>query len=361
MQNNWPFTMADVVSLLGLPQPPPGRSSYNINCPNCDDRKRHLNINLAKGVFRCPRCEFSGGVLDLYGYYTGTQDRQEIYKAIIERLPASTEFRRETHKQRQKPELSSSPLCRIETRDTAYRALLSQLTLASDHLDNLQRRGLSKHAIDDNLYRTTPRIGYTSLCKQLLAQGISLAGVPGFFRKEGQWTLAIAERGILIPVRDLEGRIQGLQIRLDHVDKRKFRWLSSTDSPEGCGANSWVHIAGPLHGAMILTEGPMKADIIHHLTGYTVLGMTGVSAIQQLTSVLESIKEKGVTTIMTAFDMDMMKNPHVQSAFRRLQETLDRMGFRFGTYLWDPRYKGLDNYALMLSRLHAQQDHEIKI
>ena len=62
------FHMSDIIPLLGLPYPPYGRSAYNISCPCCDDnpRKKHLNINLKKDVFRCPRCGFCGGVFDLY-------------------------------------------------------------------------------------------------------------------------------------------------------------------------------------------------------------------------------------------------------------------------------------------------------
>lgn len=67
------FHMADIIPLIGLPHPPYGRSSYNVPCPCCDDepRAKHLNINLQKDVFRCPRCGFSGGIFDLYAYYTG--------------------------------------------------------------------------------------------------------------------------------------------------------------------------------------------------------------------------------------------------------------------------------------------------
>ena len=53
------FQMNDILPLLPVPQPPMGRSSYNIPCPVCDhaaSRKRHLNINLKRNVFRCPKC-----------------------------------------------------------------------------------------------------------------------------------------------------------------------------------------------------------------------------------------------------------------------------------------------------------------
>ena len=48
--------------------------------------------------------------------------------------------------------------------------------------------------------------------------------------------------------------------------------------------------------------------------------------------------------IMTAFDMDFLNNPHVQKGYCRLVRLLEDAGIPFGTYLWDPAYKGLDDY-----------------
>ena len=35
---------------------------------------------------------------------------------------------------------------------------------------------------------------------------------------------------------------------------------------------------------------------------------------------------------------------HVQNGYNNLPQLLDNMGVQFGTYLWDLRYKGLDDY-----------------
>ena len=48
---------------------------------------------------------------------------------------------------------------------------------------------------------------------------------------------------------------------------------------------------------------------------------------------------------MTAFDMDFLINPHVQNGYRELTKLLSGMGYQYGTYLWDPEYKGLDDYV----------------
>ena len=334
------FHMMEVISLLGLPTPPAGKSSYNIPCPCCDDKPKgkHLNINLRKDVFRCPRCGFSGGVLDLYATYA----RVPREKALEELLGRKGTIPR-LHQTRL-PVVEEIPLTGVEERHATYTALLKSLTLASDHRENLLSRGLSVEEIYWLGYKTTPALGGSSLAKRLREAGLYLAGVPGFYIKEGHWAIRFPGRGILIPVRDTAGRIQGLQVRLDHVEKRKFRWLSSAGLEEGCGAKTWVHLAGEPRPLVLLTEGPMKADVIHFLTGQTVLAVAGVNSLSQLRPVIEKLRAAGMEKVMTAFDMDYLTNPHVLQGQENLAHLLDQCGISYGTYLWDPRYKGLDDY-----------------
>lgn len=212
---------------------------------------------------------------------------------------------------------------------------MGRLSLASDHRQNLLSRGLSPEAIEHLGYKSTPVVGLQAIAKQLTAEGFYLAGVPGFYRTENdQWTFVRQSRGILIPVRDPEGRIQGLQIRRDNAVKRKFRWVSSTGKKDGCKAEGWTHVTGVPKPEVILTEGPMKADVITYLSGKTVLAVPGVNALTQLGLTLEYLREHGTERIMTAFDMDMLTNPHVQKGYQSLVQLLDKMGFQFGTYLW---------------------------
>ena len=114
---------------------------------------------------------------------------------------------------------------------------------------------------------------------------------------------------------------------------------------DGCGAEAWTHIAGDAQDTILLIEGPLKADIVHYLTGMTLVAVSGVSSLTQLRQTLVVMREQGVRKVMTAFDMDMMTNCHVQKDFRRLTTMLQELGFQFGTYLWDPRFKGLDDYV----------------
>ena len=337
------FHMADIIPLIGLPHPPYGRSSYNVPCPCCDDepRAKHLNINLQKDVFRCPRCGLSGGIFDLYAYYTGIA-REDVRDALVARLNVQGNIPKSEHIQDAEP--IETPPTDILSRNETYTALLSKLTLASDHRQNLRNRGLSDEEIDRLGYRTTPVVGTQTIARQLLSDGCYLSGVPGFYRKDGQWSFVCDSRGILIPVRDSEGHIQGMQIRRDNVSRRKFRWVSSSGRPDGCKAEGWVHIAGKTRTTVLLTEGPMKADVVHFLSGQTVLAVAGVNTLTQLELILPQLRGQGVERIMTAFDMDFMENPHVQNGYKALVSLLSEAGFTYGTYLWDPKYKGLDDY-----------------
>ena len=341
--------MTDVIPLIGIPGPKYGRTSYNIPCPCCDTEahKKHLNINLEKDVFRCPRCGFAGGVFDLYVQYTGA-NRKNVREEILDRLGSGS--RRSRIYIPPAPDLpqpaEECPITDVDTRHETYTALLNKLSLASDHRDNLLARGLTEEAIQMLGYKTTPVVGTNALAKQLRSEGKYLPGVPGFFHTQnGSWSFVREDRGILIPVRDHQGRIQGLQIRRDNVSRRKFRWVSSVGKTDGTRAEGWTHLAGPVQKTILLTEGPMKADVIHFLTGQTVLAVPGVNSLTQLRKALSDVRELGADHIMTAFDMDFLTNPHVQNGYLDLTKLLSEMGFDYGTYLWDPQYKGLDDYV----------------
>ncbi len=363
------YHMADILPLLGLPYPPQGGSSYYIPCPCCDSgRHKHLNISLTKDVFRCPRCGFSGGLFDLYAHYTGVK-REDVLGELVRRLGGEDAGYASGIQSgsrsvpcspcpSQPTEVTDNPPTDVDTRNATYRALLDMLSLASDHAENLLARGLSHEAIAANGYRTTPVAGAKAMARKLMADGHYLAGVPGFYRDAADqaWTFTHCQRGMLIPVRDCQGRIQGLQIRRDNAERRKFRWVSSAELPEGCRAEGWIHIAGPAREQVLLTEGPMKADVIHFLTGQTVLAVPGVNALTRLEAVLRDLMASGVRHVMTAFDMDFMTNAHVRSGYNDLTWMLHGLGLTFGTYLWQPEYKGLDDYVweCLMRKSHAQ-------
>ena len=348
--------ITDIIPLIGIPDPPNGRPVYNISCPCCDDnpRKKHLNINLNKDVFCCPRCHFSGGVFDLYSHYSGV-DRKHAREVLMEKLglkDSGPSYEGSNQKQERRtitrPILQEIelPLTDIDARHETYAALLGKLSLASDHRENLLSRGLTDEQIRTFGYKTMPVVGFSALAKQLQAEGYYLGGVPGFYHtKEGAWTFVQERRGILIPARDQDGKIQGLQIRLDKIKKGKFRWISSIGKQDGCKAEGWTHMIGDPKPTVLLTEGPLKADVIHYITGQSVIAVPGVNSLKHLKETLEYLQSQGTTKVMTCFDMDYLKNPHVRDGYYNLANILAEVGIEYGTYLWDPQFKGLDDYV----------------
>ena len=113
---------------------------------------------------------------------------------------------------------------------------------------------------------------------------------------------------------------------------------------DGCRAAGWVHVAGAPRSVVTLIEGPLKADIVHYLTGQTVVAVAGVNTLSQLEETLSLFRERGTQRIMTAFDMDFLVNPHVQNGYENLTQLLIGMGFSYGTYVWDASYNGLDDF-----------------
>lgn len=347
------YQMTDIIPLLPIPQPPFGKSSYNIPCPLCDrpgTRDKHLNINLKRNVFRCPKCgQFEGGVFDLYAYYADVP-RDKVLEDVTARLhgDASTYAGKGNRRKKLQPPpmIPQASLAPLEDRDRVYRALLSKLTLAPDHRKNLLGRGLTEEAIERLGYKSTPVVGFHALAQSLLDEGHTLFGVPGFYRdKDGRWTVSFRCRGIMIPGKHF-GKIQGFQIRLDKKMKKggKFLTFSSTDELDGAKGENWCHLVGPVRDQVLLIEGYMKADIVNHFTGQTLLAIPGVTSLLHLEEALEELTSMGVRHVMTCFDMDYMKNHNVEVAYQKQINLLGNMNITFGTYLWVPDHNGLDDY-----------------
>lgn len=107
---------------------------------------------------------------------------------------------------------------------------------------------------------------------------------------------------------------------------------------------NWCHMVGPVREKILLIEGYMKADIVHHFTGQTMLAIPGVTSLQHLEAALKDLIPLGVRHVMTCFDMDYLKNWHVENAYRNLVTLLGKLDITFGTYLWVPDHNGLDDY-----------------
>ena len=75
-----------------------------------------------------------------------------------------------------------------------------------------------------------------------------------------------------------------------------------------------------------------------------MLAIPGVTSLQHLEAALRNLIPLGVRHVMTCFDMDYLKNWHVENAYRNLVALLGKQDITFGTYLWVPDHNGLDDY-----------------
>ena len=77
------YDISDVVNLLKLQVRHKNSVSLDVNCPFCGETKGKMNVNLRKNVFRCNRCDVSGGMLNLYGRLYGVNTSEEIGRAHV--------------------------------------------------------------------------------------------------------------------------------------------------------------------------------------------------------------------------------------------------------------------------------------
>lgn len=110
-------------------------------------------------------------------------------------------------------------------------------------------------------------------------------------------------------MRDKNGLIQGMKIRLDDADKpnRKYRWLSSRHLPNGTRSYSWVHVTGDTtKKRAFLTEGPLKGDVasfLAHNALFVCIG--GVNALHGLKDTLVDL---GVTQVVEAICVNYLRS-----------------------------------------------------
>jgi hypothetical protein len=136
-----------------------------------------------------------------------------------------------------------------EVRDRAYRAMLDAFELSEQHRQHLRHRGLSPGQVATLTlagYRTLP--DYHERARAIRAAIDSLGGgdplaIPGLHRGNSSWRLA-GRPGLLIPVRDVAGRIVACKIRPDDPgpDGAKYVWLSST-AHDGASPGAPAHVA----------------------------------------------------------------------------------------------------------------------
>ncbi len=257
----------------------------------------------------------------------------------------------------QAPRIDSPPtreVAPVDVRSEVYNALLDRLDLADDHRHALTDlyptgRGLPVENVlrfrHKTLRRDRPRVA-GELARlfgdEVLAKvpGFHLVKVPG---KASYWNIA-GDYGLLIPSRDVQGRIERIHIRVDDSrPERKYIWLASTKF-DGPHTESSCHV--PVHGdidtsIVRITEGLLKADAAMVLDSEHILTL-GIPGVDSWGFALPVLKELAVQKVRLAFDADFRTKANVALALRDCAKELVTQGYRCQFETWDGA-KGIDD------------------
>ncbi len=364
---DFPFTIMDVASLLRLNIRRRGSGQIYVDCPICGDRRGKMNLNLTKNVWRCNYCGEGGGMLALYAQVYGIS-KSDAYQQICEALQTGDHAPAYTppSKTELPEEVPQSEQASQQTIHQTLTALLSNLTLTEAHRKHLHtKRGLTDAQIEQFGFKSTPA---PYLCRavteRLVKQGHTVQGVPGFYVNDnGKWTVKFHQRtsGILIPVRNVDGLLCGLQTRLDKPIKDKddkpgktgikYLTLSSTGKKMGAAAKCPVHFVGdPLSRVVYVTEGALKADVAHALTGRTFAATIGANNTGGLDGLFAFLSRNGTEEIIEAEDMDKYSNDAVSKGASKVCRLAAKYGMTCRRLVWNPNYKGIDDWQLALRR-----------
>lgn len=254
-----------------------------------------------------------------------------------------------------------------DTIDAVYRAFLSNLSLDPKHRADLTKRGLSDDQIKRGGFRSVPGENRIAISKNLASKFSrdAILSTPGFYYDSQKKRYSCSGiDGYFIPIRDADGRIQALQIRLDDpIGSTKYISFSSkekfSDGKKGPSPGSpFAYPVGPngetfnqLSGVSVIrvTEGILKAYIATALSGIHTFGIPGVGTHGAFVNWFkERYPDPASAPILeVAFDSDAGTNPAVAGAINGTVHPTVSAGYRVHLLTWpESSGKGIDDVLL---------------
>lgn len=256
------------------------------------------------------------------------------------------------------------PAAGIADRDRVYRRLLELCPLTPAHRQHLEGRGVP------NLTSILPfgslphgeKGNRWSILKGLLDAGFErdfLQTIPGFYREPSGHLVMSGPEGILVPVPDQQGRIQGFQIRRDKndPDAPRYVWLSAgwideqTNERRGVKSGAPAGVLFPSagnewNGEVALTEGAIKGAALRaHVAPETaVIFAAGVAQIASIQTAIDSLPKKP-TKATLFFDADAWRKSQVFAALAKQIATFEAQGLAVEVAVWAEEIgKGIDDF-----------------
>ena len=204
-----------------------------------------------------------------------------------------------------------------DLRNVVYSYLQVTFGLSDQHREALRKRGLTDSEIDRRRYSSAPKVpsSVAMMKLQLTVNKKDVSeSVPGVF-VGGSMKLGYCE-GLMIPVRDVAGRVIGVRYHKDDADANRYAWLTSSKqrgpSP-GTPAHSSIGAADDIesNGVLRVTEGPLKADAAYSMSGTPTIGIVGVTNWPRAIPHIDQLKP---STLLVAMDSDLHDNSDVAGA-----------------------------------------------
>ena len=255
----------------------------------------------------------------------------------------------------------------IETMNTVYQIFLDMLTLSEEDAALLKVRGFTDDEIVKYGFKTFPRrlLGLRNdleaKVKEAFGTSDALFEVPGFFKKEGEPFSFGYQSGIIIPCRNYEGKIVGLQIRKrDPKADNKYVWFSSAYCLKDDADNNYVRDGlspgspicyeqgiFPSNKKVFITEGFFKAVAIRKQYGMSAISIQGVTNWRPIMQTIRGLQKQfpKFSGVIIAYDSDMCYNFNVLTQAAKLGAELESNGISVEYALWDytEETKGIDD------------------
>lgn len=345
-------------------------NSERISCPFCSKKKinKNMGITYSSEKFHCFSCGVSGrGATEFYALLHNLTNK-EAFAELNSSL--GIENVSEVHSSRPAPVIEA-PIPQAkevddDIKNITYQNMLELMPLSDKHkMDLLDRGFLESEIIGYGTYPAMKEEGiteeYFNIPKKLLSRGCTLEGVPGLYKTKNKqvWTLPNRKSCIMVPYRSFYNQIVCIQLRKNNEDlfrneetgevENKYSWLSSFGKNQGCKVSTRIHFAcdfawhadeklfKPLikNHRILLTEGAMKADLAHSISGFPFIAVPGVSsALASLAENIPLLKSIGVDTIVMAYDMDKLININVLTVLKQMKALIEENGMKVEEIYW---------------------------
>jgi len=188
--------------------------------------------------------------------------------------------------------------------------------------------------------------------------------VPGFYRENGEWNVKLKAPGVLIPVYGIDGKIAGMQIRLNKpINGRKYIWFSSVGMDDGTSSGAPIHFIGdPTAKLIFVTDGSLKGTVAHSLTGYTFVCLPGAKSLNGLDKLLSCLKANRTVEVIEAFGIKKLTDEQAKESAAKLREKVSAHGFKVTSAIWeDKTLEGVDDYFLHRTKTKRSHVYSVAI